>query len=191
MAFFEEKIDQVTAYLEQQSPRDRMLALVAGIGGLLLALYVGNMVVGGSFSRQEGNNRDLAKQLAQISQLQGRFEAARRKVERLERRIKQAGRLNLLTFLDKLSQKHNINISSMTPVSDALGSDNRKKRLRERSVRVSISAADLGSLARFLDAIENSGKIVKVRQLKMSPNFSDPAKPDFNATISTYDLMQN
>ncbi|GEM_PF-2130132 len=191
MAFFEEKVDQVTAYLEQQSPRDRVLALVIGVVGLLLLLYIGDLVIGGSFKSREGNNQELVKQLAQIAQLQSRFEVAKRKVERLEQRIKQAGRLNLITFLDQLSQKHSINISSMNPVSDAISATPNPSRLRERSVRISITAADLGALARFLDGIENSGQIVKVRELRMSPNFSEPAKPDFNAKVSTYDLAQN
>jgi hypothetical protein len=89
--------------------------------------------------------------------------------------------------LDQLSQKNGINISSMTPVTGDTASDGR---LRERSVRLSITAAELGALVRFLDGIENSGKVVKVRQLEMRPNFSNPATPDFTATISTYELVK-
>ncbi len=187
MALFEEKIDAATDYIERLSPRDRMLLLVVVGGVFLLFAFFFSLYVGGKERAMVSTNRDLELKLRKMLQIKGEFEDARRKVRALEQRLKTTGSVNLIPFLDRISRKFNINITSMNPVVDEIA-PRKNSRIKASSVRIQIQAVELANLARFLDAIENSGKVVKVVELQLRPNFSDPSKPDVKAVISTYIL---
>ena len=186
MALFEQQVDSLVDYLERISPRDRMMLGVIVAGVSVLVLFLGSMFINGRQRSMEDANDQVRKKLVQIKQMQGKFEQARRQVQDLKRKLNQ-NRVNLMPFLDKLSQKYSISISSMNPETVEVVGKNTTG-IKEEAVRIQLQAVPLASLAKFLDAIENSGKVVKVRKLKLKPNFSDSAKPDVDAVISTYVL---
>ena len=188
MALFESQVERMTDYLERLSSRDRVLLVVVIVGVVLLVGFLFSVLVGGKRRSLEANNRDLAKKLGQIMQMQGQFEQARRKVRALERQIKRNGNVQLVPFLDRLSKKNNLNITSMNPAVIEEGAKKADSRIRERAVKIRIQAAPLHNLAKFLQDIERSGKVVKVRSLRLTPNFSERTKPDIQAVIATYSL---
>ena len=190
MALFEEKIDSATDYLERLSPRDRMLLLIIGVGVLIMVSFFFSIYVGSKERSMLSNNRDLELKLRKMLTIQGEFEYARRKVRELEQRLKTTGSVNLIPFLDQISRKFSINITSMNPVSNDMSPTRKNSRITASSVRIQIQAVELANLARFLDAVENSGKIVKVVEIQLRPNFSTPSKPDVKAVISTYILKK-
>lgn len=188
MALFEDKIEQATDYLERLPPRDRMLLTVIVIGVSIFVGYIGYLVVGGRLYRAEGSNKQLTKNLKTILKLEGQFKSARRRVKALERQIKD-NPVNLLDFLDKLGQKVQIKIDSMTSVPTLAGVNRKRSKIKEKSVRIEMRAVALGTLAKFLDRVENTGfKLVKVRGIRLKPNFSTPSKPDIITRISAYEI---
>lgn len=190
MALFEQQMEQVTNQLESMSSRDRMLVLVILIAGLALVGFLFNFFVGQSVRARKDTNLDLKSKLEKIMALEGQFQQARRKVLLLENRLKRQS-IRLTTFLGKQSKKFGINIDSINPVLIEGVDKKKNSRIVPEAVRISIQGADLASLARFLDAVENSGKTVKIRQLKLNPNFTTPSKPDVTAQVVTYKLKGN
>lgn len=188
MALFSEPIERLTDALEQMAPRDRSLVLLLSAAVILFVSYFGSTYISRRVRQAEEENRDLIKKLEQIAQLEAQFNQARQKVLQLENQIEK-NPVSLVPFLDQLSQKHKVTIDSMTPIT-AEG-DQKEARLRERAVRISMSAVPLASLAQFFDGIENSGKIVKVRQMTIKPNFTDPTKPDVDAVVASYEIARN
>jgi hypothetical protein len=190
MALFEQQMEQITNQLESMSNRDRMLVVIIAVAGLALVAFLFNFLVGQSVRSRMDTNLELKRKLDKIMALEGQFQQARRKVLLLENRLKRQS-IQLTTFLGQQSAKFGIRIDSINPVLiDGIDSKT-KSRIKPQAVRISIQGADLASLARFLDALENSGKTVKIRQLKLNPNFTTPSKPDVTAQVVTYKLKGN
>ena len=190
MALLQESIDKTVDQLEQLTSRERMLVLVGSVAGLLLIGYIFSLWFNSSLNEIESNNQALERKLEEISRNQTKFDRAKQKVQRIKRRIAN-NRVDLSTFVSQQSQKFAISIESMNFINPrSEGAEKRDKDVLEKSVRIEMKATPLANLAKFLDSLENSGKIVKVRQLRMNPNFSNPEKIDVTATISTYSLKK-
>jgi type II secretory pathway component PulM len=188
MALFQDQIDRLTDQLERLSPRDRMLVFIMFVAGLLLITYLTSLLIGQSIETADANNRELEIRLEDINQIQGQFEQARQKVREIEQRIA-SNNVELVRFLGDLSSQHKIDIHSMSPATvESRTPQKQQSKVREESVQIEMRGATLATLARFLDAIENSGHIIKVRRLRLTPNFNKPENVDVTATISTYGL---
>lgn len=188
MAFLQNQIDTAIDRLEQLTARERMLVLVGSVAGILLMGYIISLWVNSNIESIEGTNQAMERKLETISRIQGQYEQAQNKVRQIKRKIAN-NRVDLVRFVSAQSQTFSLNIDSMNFISAQEGR-NKNKEVAERAVRVELKKAPLANLAKFLDAIENSGKIVKVRKLRMRPNFSEPDKLDVTATIATYSLKK-
>ncbi len=188
MAFLQNQIDTAVDRLEQLTSRERMLVLVGSVAGILLLGYIVSLWVNSSLTGIEGSNQVMERRLETISQIQGQYEQAQNKVRQIKRKIAN-NRVDLVRFVSAQSQTFSLNIDSMNFINDQ-SSSKKNKDVAERAVRIELKKAPLANLAKFLDALENSGKIVKVRKLRMRPNFAEPDKIDVSATVATYTLKK-
>lgn len=185
MALFQNQIDKVVDQLETISARERMLLLVGGLAALLLGGFLVSLLISSSLQQQESTNREMELNLEKILRKQGEYFAARKKVKQMEARIRTKGVTRLIPYLDSASKRFQLRIESMRNVSLDVR-EGKKKRVKELSVRVELLKADLGAVARFFESVERSGRVVKVRQLRMRPNFSDSKKVDVVAVVSSF-----
>ena len=185
MALFEERIDAATDYLERLSPRDRMLMMVIVVGVLVFVTFIGNFIVTSKLRSAIDERESLTNVLKGIQQNMRQFDYARQKNLRLEKQIRENGNVQLFSYLERKGKDYQIKIASMREVSPPTR-PKKKTKIKEKAVRIELQQVGLANLAKFLDSIENSGKIVKVRQLELKPNFKTPGTPDVVALISTY-----
>ena len=129
----------------------------------------------------------LQRELEKILQLEGEFDRARKKVAQIERRVA-SNRVNLISFLDQVSRSTGVSISQMDPAPEA--TSRRGSRVKEETVRVNIAKVKVGPLARFMDRIENSGRLVKIRRLIVKPTFANRTVLEVSLHVSTYRLKK-
>ena len=187
MALFEEQFEGVTEYLERLAPRERTV-LLAGVGaGVALLGFLLYLWIGGSLDNRLADNTDRTRKLEKILQLEGEFDRARKKVAQIERRVA-SNRVNLISFLDQVSRSTGVSISQMDPAPEA--TSRRGSRVKEETVRVNIAKVKVGPLARFMDRIENSGRLVKIRRLIVKPTFANRTVLEVSLHVSTYRLKK-
>ena len=185
MEFVQSQIDRLVDQLERLSPRERLLIVTTAVSVAAVIFYLLSLFIGSSLDSLRVENRSLASKLEEIYRLEPLYRQARAKIEEVKARLAN-NRVDLVRFLSDLSNRFNLLIQSMTPEKEE--SKDLDSSVREESVRIEMQAIPIGELAKFLDAIENSGKIVKVRRLKLRPNFTQPDKLDVIATISSFTL---
>jgi hypothetical protein len=190
MALFQNQIDKSIEQLENLSGRERMLVGVGGLSAIVLIGFLVFLMLNSSLKNQEANNRDLEIKLERILQKQGEYLAARRKVKQIEQRIRTKGVRSLIPYLDRKSRKFNLRISSMRPIQSESTTGKKQNNVKENPVRIELNKADLSAVARFFQAVERSGRVVKIRKLLMRPNFADPKKVNVVAEVSSFILTQ-
>ncbi len=185
MEFIQNQIDRLVDQLERLSPRERLLIVSAAVAGIAMVFYLTSLFIGSALNSLREENRTLVAKLEEIYRLEPIYRQAKAKIEAVKSRLAN-NRVDLVRFLSDLSNRYNLLIQSMTPEREE--SKDLDQSVKEESVRIEMQAVPIGELAKFLDAIENSGKIVKVRRLKLRPNFTQPDKLDVMATISSFTL---
>lgn len=189
MAFIQEQIDALIDRLEQLTSRERTLVLIGSFAGLILFVYILSLWIGGNLDSMDARNISLEQRLEEINRIQGQYDQAQNRVRELKRRIANNS-VDLVRFVSTKGQEFSVTIDSMNFITPEESGSSKNKEVDEKSVRIEIKKVPLANLAKFLDALENSGSIVKVRRLRMAPNFSAPEQIDVSATISTYSLKQ-
>lgn len=171
------------AWFAQLTQRERRLVTGAGVAvGVLIVFLVAT-----SFSRtaKDIRRRTEAKlgKLAEVQLLAVSYreaEAARQDMER------QLGRsdVQLISFLEEKSSAVGMEIRSMSPKpNQTLEGD----RIIESSVEIVLPDIPVEKLVRFLNSVEQSPGVVKVKQLRIEPR-NESQTVASSATVSAYKL---
>jgi len=90
---------------------------------------------------------------------------------------------SLISFVEKLADQENIreNIGSQKPKTLPLNED-----YEESSVEIQMSNINLDRLVNFIHKIENSGHLLKVKQLRMKTKYNDRDLLSVTLQVTTY-----
>jgi type II secretory pathway component PulM len=173
----------VTDYVAAASPREKRLIWLAA-GGVLFFMIA---IAYGSFSstiRRRVDSLD-EKRLAfeKVQRLAQTFGVQESERQLMEAKLRQSPPA-LMSFVDERAKAEGIEIGGMSDrgvVSPGTGG-----KPRESSVEVNLGKVPLEKLTRFLQAIEQSPGVVRVRRLRVRRSSDNKETLDVTITVSAW-----
>ncbi len=170
-------------YVQNASPRERRLILLAGAGALAFLLLVLWAGFGSSISRHEDSLAEKRSNFDKVQRLAAGYGQQEQERQLLEARLRQSPPA-LMGFVDGLARQEGIEIGSMADRGIVGGGQNG--RPRESSVEVSLGKVPLDKLMRLLQSIERSPGVVRVRRLRLRKSQENKDTLDVTLTVSAW-----
>jgi len=170
-------------YVQNATPRERRLVLLAGAGLLVFALLVLWAAFGSSISKHDDSLAEKRQSFEKVQRLAGGFAQQEQQRQLLEARLRQSPPA-LMGFVDGLARQEGVEIGSMADRGVVGGGQNG--RPRESSVEVSLGKVPLDKLMRLLQSIERSPGVVRVRRLRLRKSPENKDTLDVTMTVSAW-----
>ncbi len=166
------------------SLRERTLLSVAG-GALALVLFT-LLIVNPVFSAT-GNSRarmsTAEQQLQSMLRLRREHDEVSARLRATEARIrKNKERRNILSLLEAMASKANVNIDS---IEERQASDD--DQYRETRVEVSLKNVTISQIVNYLHNVESSERLFSVKGLRIKTRPDKPDLLDVNFTVSAFE----
>jgi len=180
-----ELFGQATDYVAAASPREkRMIALAAG-GVLFAFLFIVYVSFSSSIRKHEDTLEEKRIAFEKIQRLAQNFGEKQQERELLEAKLRQSPPA-LGSFVEERAKTEGIDIGSMSDrglVSAGGGSGGKP---RETSVEANLGKVPLDKLGRFLQSIEQSPGVVRVRRLRVRKSSDNKEALDVTLTVSAW-----
>lgn len=182
------KFDNLYAMYLGMSSREQTIALGATIVGLFLLIFLPIMVARSSLNSLEQQIEESKKGLKQIVRQVDSYNAAKAKVDGLERSLSGGYDSSLATTLESLA--------------DQAGFKDRIDALKEKptaptdffeqsAIDVRLKKVTLSELIQYLYEIENHpSKVLKLEMLDVKPRYDNKQEFDASFTVSTFRLRE-
>lgn len=143
---------------------------ILSLGGLaVLALLFYLLVISPALSRTKGLEGQIRKKeadLAKMSELKVKWDEIRGRQTELEKALTQRGaRFTLLSFLEGVSRE--VGIESRIQYMKPLSFPEEPSALRQTGMEIRIEEIDIRELVQYLHKIEYSGKLIKIRRMRI------------------------
>lgn len=177
------RIEAWLSAFERLSSREQSLALLVAV--LVLAGGVGFSSFFASRSIARTERRIVAKveQLREVARLRSDYQARLREQQRLTSEVRANGTTRILSLVEKVAQDVGVELKN---ASQRAGQPTGSPEVREESARVTIEAVSVNRLDAFLEGLDDSGRLVVVRGLRISPNFENPQRLNAVITVGTF-----
>lgn len=185
MERIQELIADISRYFSQLTKRERILVAVAAAG---MVLFVGSIVyssVSRRISRHEMSIEEKLLAFEQVAVYAQTFTESERERKELERRLS-GEPIRLLSFMQKLAEKHGLSIGSMSERGE-----NTVDQVKESLIELQIAAAPIDKLTKMLDEIEREPRILKVRKLRLRPVTGSETDMNVTLTVGAYQLVKS
>jgi general secretion pathway protein M len=174
---------ELLAWLTKLSPRERvMVSSATAAVFLFVAFLVSTQLTRGIAAREE-RVEQKTRVLSQIGKLAEGYRQRQSERQALEARLKGAP-VQLLSYISAQGASMQIDVGDLRPVN----APGDLEGLKEDSVEVNLAKVELGTLARFLQALERGQGVVRVRRLRLTSRADDPRQVDATFTVSAYAL---
>ena len=178
------RFDQLYSTFMGMSSREQTIALISGIGGLLLVIFLPVGIASGTLSSLQKQIDASEQELQQIAREVDQYSRAQAELKALENALSNGYDATIATTLEALAER-----SGIKKHLDSLKEKPTQpsETLTQSAVDVRLKQVKLKELIDFLHDIENDPeKILKLDQLEVKPRFN--SKQDFDAsfTVSTY-----
>ncbi len=170
-------------YVQNASPRERRLLLLAGGGVLLFLFLVLWAGFGSSIRRHEDALAEKRSSFEKVQRLAAGYGQQEQERQLLEARLRQSPPA-LMGFVDGLTRQEGVEIGSMTDRGVVGGGQNG--RPRESNVEISLGKVPLDKLMRLLQSIERSPGVVRVRRLRLRKSQDSKDTLDVTLTVSAW-----
>ncbi|MCB9652589.1 MAG: hypothetical protein H6729_00465 [Deltaproteobacteria bacterium] len=177
------RILSLTQSLERLSAREQVL--VVFLVFLLMAMFLGfgGYVVSQSQSAREKRIAAKIEKLKEVAAARGDYRRLLGEQERLAEEVRGNKGTRLLTYLEDLAKKSNIDLGNASErAGDPTGSD----AVREDAAEVLIKNVSIDRLYAFLRLIEEGNRLVIVRRLKINTRFDNKEMLDAAVTVGTF-----
>jgi general secretion pathway protein M len=174
---------ELYAWLAKLSSRERVMVSAAAAAVAVFAASLIAVQISSSVSRREQRIEDKTRVLSQVSKLAAGYRQRQAERQGLEARLK-GPPVQLLSYISQQGTAMQIDVGDLRPVN----APGDLEGLKEESVEVNLAKVELGTLARFLQALERGQGVVKVRRLRLNTRADDPRQVDATFTVSTYQL---
>ena len=183
MGKLQELFGQAADYVAAASPREkRMIALAAGA-----VLFATLLVLYGSFSssisKGEATLEEKRKAFDTVQRLAQNFGEKEQERQLLEAKLRQSPPA-LMSFVEERAKTEGIEIGGMS--DRGVTSAATPGKPRESSVEANFGKVPLDKLGRFLQAVEQSPGVVRVRRLRVRKSTDNKEALDVTLTVSAW-----
>ena len=178
-----ELLGQATDYVAAASPREkRMIALATG-GVLCFMLFILYVSFSSSIRKHEDTLDEKRLAFEKIQRLAQNFGEKQQERELLEAKLRQSPPA-LMSFVEERAKTEGIEIGGMSDRGITNGGSGGKPR--ESSVEANLGKVPLDKLGRFLQAVEQSPGVVRVRRLRVRKSSDNKEALDVTLTVSAW-----
>lgn len=170
--------------IERLSQRDRIaLAIGVAVVGLALIYFAVVRPYREALRGLEGRIATGQSQLAEVRDLQSRYQQLQRQLGAAEQRLARGAQSSLVSVVGDLAGRYvaKENVVGMRPQPATAQGD-----LRQEAVEVHLEKVRLGQVIQLLYAIDNAQTYLKVQTLHVTPRFDDKSLVDAVFTVATY-----
>jgi general secretion pathway protein M len=168
-------------YVAAASPREKRLITLAAAGVALFALLVGYGSFSSTIRKREESLDEKRLAFEKVQRLAQNYGAQEQERQLMEAKLRQSPP-QLMSFVDERAKAEGIEIGGM---SDR-GTQGAAGKPRESSVEVNLGRVPLEKLAKFLQAIEQSHGVVRVRRLRVRRSSDNKETLDVTITVSAW-----
>lgn len=177
-------IAEANRYLGQMTKRERMLVALAGVSGVIFILSIVFGSISSAIRRRNESIEEKMQSLQQVAVFSQSFNETERTRKDLEGRL--GGQpLRLLSHLQEKADSFGLTIGSANDRNETTTG-----QVKEALVEISIPSASIDKLTKFLTAIEQTPRIVKVKKLRVRRNTGTEETLNVTLTAATYSLVQ-
>jgi general secretion pathway protein M len=173
----------LAAWLTKLSPRERMMVSAAALAVFLFVAFLVSTRLASGIASREQRVEEKTRVLSQIGKLAEGYRQRQSERTALESKLK-GPPVQLLSYISQQGAGMKIDVGDLRPVN----APGDLEGLKEDSVEVNLAKVELGTLARFLQALERGQGVVRVRRLRLTSRADDPRQVDATFTVSTYQL---
>ena len=180
-----ELLGQATDYVAAASPREkRMIAFAAG-GVLFFFLFILYVSFSSSIRKREDTLEEKRLAFEKVQRLAQNFGEKQQERELLEAKLRQSPPA-LMSFVEERAKAEGLE-KELGGMSDrGLVSGGSGGRPRESSVEANLGKVPLDKLGRFLQAVEQSPGVVRVRRLRVRKSTDNKEALDVTLTVSAW-----
>ncbi len=184
MAKIFEKISEGwSSWFDGLSAREKRLLGILFTGFMVVLAIATFYIAASKIESKKANLSRNQAQLDQIRELEGEYQSAKEKNEKIISSIR-SNDISLLSMIPSVASRFGLTVRELTEQRRPLG----KTSNVEVSVKINLTKLSIDKLTAFIDAIEtgeNEGR-VKVTRLKINTRFDEPDLLDVQMTVSTW-----
>jgi type II secretory pathway component PulM len=179
-----ELFGQGADYVAAASPREkRMIGLAAG-GVLIAILFILYVSFSSSIRKSEDTLDEKRLAFEKIQRLAQNFGEKQQERELLEAKLRQSPPA-LGSFVEERAKTEGLEIGSISDRGVVQGGGSGGKP-RENSVEANLGKVPLDKLGRFLQSVEQSPGVVRVRRLRVRKSSDNKEALDVTLTVSAW-----
>lgn len=178
-------MSDLSDYLAAASDREKRLLLLAAFGVVFAAVMISWTSFSRTISRREDALEEKRLAFAQVQKLAQDFGAREQERQLLEARLRQSPPA-LVSFVDERAKAEGIEIGGVSDRGIVSSGPASAGRPRESQVEVNMAKVPLDKLTRFIQALETSPGVVKVRRLRMRRSQDQKEALDVTLSISAW-----
>lgn len=173
----------IQSSLATLSARERRMVMGAGLGLFVFIVFMVMFSFNSTAKKLRSNILTETQQLDEVMGLAGSYREAKMLQENEERKLA-ASNVRLMSLMEDTLKAKGLDVPAMNPRGDVPLSN---PKIVENTVEFTLTEVKLNRLLDFLQAVENSPGVVKVKYLRLEPK---PASESITAwmTIATYKL---
>jgi general secretion pathway protein M len=172
----------LSRYFQQLTRRERILVVLAAASVVVFVGSITLATVSRSIDRTELAIADRLQALQQVGVYAQGYAANERSRRELEARLS-GPPVRLMSHLQELADRHGVAIRSMNERGDQTTG-----QVKETLVELDIGEVPIEKVTAFVNDVEASPKIVKVRKLRLHKNSGDTKALVVKLTVATYQL---
>ncbi len=160
--------------------------LILGAGSILLGIFIFLIVDSLIQSYAQLNNKieNNKNELKKISHLQSQHQETNKQLSEIKAQLEKMPKdFSVISFIEDLANKENIreNIGSQKPKKISLN-----ENYDETYVEIQMDNVRLSKLVNFINKIENSGHLLKIKRLRIKTRYDDRNLLSVTLQVTTY-----
>jgi len=184
-----ERVGLMASSFSSMGKRER--TLIAGVVGAIVFIVFVILwyVISNSLDERAQRVDNMRRALTILIQKGDQLRQARMAEARADARIESSSVPLLQGYIDGIAKKVTIDVKEYKSLKPRFL--DKKKKYRERAIRLRLLGVDLDSLSRFLDRIEGGRGLVMATQLNIVPRTGQPDQLDVDLVVSTYEKVSD
>lgn len=161
-----------------------LLIIVLVLSGIV---GFGSFFVSRSVARQEQRIEAKIDQLREIGELRADYQARLRSQQRLTSEVRANARTRILSHVEKVAREAGVDLKN---ASERPGQPTGSPEVREENAKVTVEAVSIDRLDAFIRRLDEGTRLVKVREVRMSPNYENPKLLNATITVGTFKVTE-
>lgn len=177
------RLNALATGFERLSGREQGMVLFLALAFIGVIFGFGGFLVNRDLDSRGKRIQAKAEKLQELAALRGDYQRRLAEQNRLAAEVKGNQDLRILSYLEDLSRKANIDLGN---AAERPGNPTGSEQVKEESAEVMVQNVSIDRLHEFLRQIEQGNSLVKVRQLKIRTRFDNKEKLDASVTVGTF-----